>query len=288
MTAGPALEMWSRQTGSEESTSGTYIVTRQRAFTVLIDVGDTIDAAYGASGLPFVGDPYPGTFYCFCIKRTAQRVSPIMAIVEVDYKGEAAPGDPNGNPIGGDPILEWGCSVTDEAIDTDADGNPIENANGEKILGITERLADDVLMVERNFLTINRYAIRAYRRAVNSDTFYGWPPGTCRMMDDRARAVFNPAGGVAFWRVSATFQFREPYNTTADKAWYKRVLHEGMKERATAGGPVGPAIDKLTKSLSSTPVKLRANGTQLGAGETAIWLQFRTLNTLPFSALGLS
>lgn len=278
--------MWSRQTSSEESSGGTYTVTFQRAFTVLLDAGDKVEEAYGAWGVPLLGDVYPGTQFVFCEKRSVQRPSPIMAIVELDYKGQVGPND-DPSPIAGDPVLRWGCTVTDEAIDEDWNGKPIVTKNNEPIQGLTERLADDVLYVERNFLAINRYAIRAYRRATNSDTFYGWPAGTCRMMDDNATAVFNPTGTVAFWRVSATFQFREPFNTTAAKAWYKRVRHEGFYVRDTVSGRIHHAVDG-NKDPVSRPVLLKADGTQETNPDNAVWLQFQTLGSLPFSALGLS
>jgi hypothetical protein len=290
MTAGIALEMWSRQDASNESQDGkTVTVSFTRAFTITIAAGDRIEEAYNAPGLPLLGDLYPGTTFVFCKRPALQRVSPIMVIATCSYSGQVDfSGDPASSPVGGDPVLEWGCSITDEAIDEDWNGKPIVTKNNEPIQGLTERLADDVLTVERNFLTVNRYALRAYRRATNSDTFYGWPPGTCRIMDDNARAVLKPDGSVAFWRVRAVFQFREPFNTTAAKAWYKRVRHEGFYVRDSAGADPHHAWDKKTKQPVTRPVLLKADGTLETNSDNAVWLQFQTLGSLPFSALGLS
>lgn len=291
MSAGNALEMWSKQTGTAESQDGsTFTITMQRAFSVILDAGDPLETVYSSVGLPLVGDLYPGSFAVFCTKLVPQRVSPIMAIVTADYKGEVGPGGITSSPIGGEPVIQWGCSIVDAAIDEDWNGKPIVTGANEPIEGLTERLVDDVLTVERNFLSVNRYALRAYRRAVNSDAFYGWPPGTARMMDDQATAVFSPTGGVAYWRVRAVFQFREPFRTTAAKAWYKRVRHEGFMMRQTPGGAPFRAFNTETKTLETRPVALRADGTRIEdpAPDDWEWLEFQTLGSLPFSALGLS
>ena len=222
MSAGPALEMWSKQSGSVESSDGKSArVSMQSAYTVLLAANDPLEEVYNSAGLPLVGQVYPGSIAVFCTRLSPQCVSPIMAIVNVDYSGEVGPnGDPASSPVGGDPVLRWGVSVPDEAIDTDIDGKVMHNANGEPFDGLTEKVYDDVLTIERNFMSINRSALREYRRATNSDTFYGWAPGTARLIDDDATAVFRPdgSGTVAFWRVRAAIQFREPYHVPASKA----------------------------------------------------------------------
>ncbi len=64
MAAGPALEMWSRQSGSAESPDGKQrILNMQKAFTVTLAASDPLEVCYQASGLPLVNDPYPGTFF---------------------------------------------------------------------------------------------------------------------------------------------------------------------------------------------------------------------------------
>lgn len=248
---------------------------------------DPLEEAYAASGLPLVGSLYPGSFAVFCLKLSAQRISPILAIVTCDYEGEVSfDGDPSSSPIDNTPSIEWGAITTDEAIDEDWNGKPIVTKNNEPIMGLTERLSDDVLTIERNFLTVNRYAVRAYRRATNSDTFMGWPAGTARMIDDNARAVFI-GGVIRYWKVRAVFQFREPFRTTPDKAWYKRVRHEGFLVRDSAGDYPHIAWDEKTKSPVTKPVLLKENGTRETNPDNAHWLQFQTLGSLPFNALGL-
>ncbi len=287
MAAGPALEMWSRQSGSAESPDGKQrILNMQRAFTVTLAASDPLEVCYQASGLPLVNDPYPGTFFVICRNLSPQRVSPIMAIVTASYSGEIGPGDETSSPVDNEVIVSWRNATTDEAIDQDWNGKAIVTKNNEPIDGITERIADQVATIERNFLTINMYAIRAYLKSSNSDTFLGWPAGTARLMEYNASNVIT--NGVAgFWKVSATVQFREPYNTTADKAWYKRVRHEGYLVRDAAGETPHIAWDEKTKTPVTKPILLKENGTRETDPDSAFWLEFQTVDSLPYSALGL-
>jgi hypothetical protein len=287
MAAGPALEMWSRQSGSADSPDGKQrSLSMTRAFTVTLAASDPLEVVYTAAGLPLVNDVYPGTFFVICRSLQPQRVSPIMAVITANYAGEIGPGDATSSPVDNEVIVTWRNATTDEAIDQDFLGKPIVTKNNEPIEGITERIADQVATIERNFLTINMYAIREYLRASNSDTFLDWPAGTARLMEYNATNVIT--NGIAgFWKVSATFQFREPYNTTADKAWYKRVRHEGFLVRDNAGETPHIAWDEKTKTPVTKPILLKEDGTREIDPDSAYWLEFQTLNSLPYNALGL-
>ncbi len=287
MAAGPALEMWSRQSGSAESPDGKQrILTMQRAFTVTLDASDPLEVCYTAAGLPLVNDPYPGTFFVICRNLSPQRVSPIMAIVTASYSGEIGPTDASSSPVDNVAVISWRNATTDEAIDQDWNGKAIVTKNNEPIDGVTERIADQVATIERNFVSINMYAIRAYLKSSNSDTFLGWPAGTARLMEYSASNQITD-GAAGFWKVSATVQFREPYNTTADKAWYKRLRHEGYLVRDTAGDEPHIAWDEKTKTPVTKPILLKADGTRETDPDNAHWLEFQTLASLPYNALGL-
>jgi hypothetical protein len=278
--------MWSTQTGSAVYQDNIIRITMQRAFTMTLDATDALEQAYGSAGLPLVNDLYPGTIAVFCTSLTPQRISPILAQVTCTYEGFVGRNGINDTPIGAEPSIEWGGITTDEAIDQDWNGKAIVTVNNEPIDGLTERLTDDTVTIERNFLTVNRYALRAYRRAVNSDVFLDWPPGTARMIDDNAKAVFIN-GVIKYWKVRAVFQFREPFRTTAEKAWYKRVRHEGFLVRDSAGDDPHIAWDEKTKTPVTRPILLKADGTRETDPNAAHWLEIQTLGSLPFNALGL-
>lgn len=292
MAAGPALEMWSKQTGTAESPDGKQrIITMQRAFTITLAATDRLEVAYGAAGLPLVNELYPGTSFVILRKLSPSRISPILVLMVADYSGEIGPGDITSSPIDNAVIISWRNASTDEAIDQDWNGNPIVNVNGEPIEGISERISDQVAMIERNFLAVNLAAVSAYLKSVNSDAFLGFPAGTGRLMDYQASNIIQ--NGVAgFWKVTATVQFREPYNTTPDKAWYKRVRHEGFTVRKSEGEKPQIAWDEPSKTPVTKPILLAANGTRLpipadATTATAHWLEFKVLDSLPYNALGL-
>lgn len=278
--------MWSQQSGTRESPDGvSRSVTLQRAYTMTLDATDDLDVALDAPGLPLVNDRFPGTRSVICRKLTPKRLSPILAQVTCNYSGEVSPSDPSQPPT---EIVKvsGGWVVTDEPIDQDINGAPIVTANGEPIDGLSERFCDDEITIERRFINYNPYLVRLYKRAVNSDTFYGYPPGTARIMElKHSREYIN--GVAEFVRVTARVHFREAYNTIPFRAWWKRVRHEGFLVRQLPGAEPEPAWDLVTKTRATRPVLLKEDGTRETDPENAIWLEFQTLNYLPFSALGL-
>lgn len=292
MAAGPALEMWSKQTGTAESPDGKQrIITMQRAFTITLAATDKLEVAYQAADLPLVNELYPGTRFVILRKLSPSRISPILVLMVADYSGEIGPGDISSSPIDNAVIISWRNASTDEAIDQDWNGNPIVNVNGEPIEGISERISDQVATIERNFLAVNLAAVSAYLKSVNSDQFLGFAAGTGRLMDYQATNIIQD-GVAGFWKVTAAIQFREPYNTTPAKAWYKRVRHEGFTVRKSAGEKPQIAWDEPTKTPVTKPILLAANGTRLpipadATTAAAHWLEFQTLNPLPYNALGL-
>jgi hypothetical protein len=287
MAAGPAIEMWSKQTGNASSPDGKQrIITMQRAFTMTLDPSDPLEVAYLAAGLPLVRDPYPGTLFVICRDLLPSRLAPSLAMIVVSYSGQVGEGGFGSSPIENKTIITARSQITDEAIDQDINGKPIVTFNGEPIDGITERIPDQVITIEKNFASINLPAISAYHRSRNSDTFLGYPPGTARFWD--YSAVNEITDGVAgFWKVIVTIVLREPYNTTPAKAWFKRVRHEGVLVRAIAGATPQIAFDPVTKTPVTRPILLKADGTREDNPDNAYWLEIETTTELPFAALGL-
>jgi hypothetical protein len=286
MAAGPALEMWSKQTGTADSPDGKQRnVSMIRAFTVTLAAQDPLEVAYYSSGLPLVGDPYPGTLFVICRNLAAQRLAPTLAMVSVTYSGEVGPSGEGSSPIANETTVSWSGQISDEAIDQDINGKPIVTANGEPIDGLTERIPDQVAVIEKNFASINTYGLTQYLKSRNSDTFLGWPPGTVRFWEYSATNVITD-GVAGFWKVSGKFIFREPYNTTPDKTWHKRVRHEGFLVRSVAGGTPRIAFDRVTKTPVTRPILLKADGTRETDPDNAHWLEFETTRALPYSALG--
>lgn len=262
-------KMWSRDGGSATSDGRKYTVSYREGWQVICAPTDTFETVLFAPGLPRHGDTLSGTNWIFCRDVNPQRVSPIMWLVDVEYSGDlgAASGGAsiNNSPENEPPLIEWTDVETEEPTDEDDNGLPITNVNGELTQGITARLADSVLNVDRNYLLFNNYLTREYRRSVNSDTFMGWPPGTAKMMRFSAKAKIVD-GQVKYWRVSASIHFREAYNTIPARAWWKRYRNEGLYERSgatvtfTGGGGTGAYAHAVTDKFGSVEAVVIVSG----------------------------
>ncbi len=102
------------------------------------------------------------------------------------------------------------------------------------------------------------------------------------------QAVNEIQDGVAgFWKVTATFEFANHTEQQPTKHGTSGYAHEGFYVRDTAGDDPHIAWDAKTKSIVSKPILLKADGTQETDPALANWLEFQTLNSLPYSSLGL-
>lgn len=279
---------WSGRRGGVSTDNRRQFGLRQGdVYQVVVDPETTIFDILIDPRLPKAGDLVPGTSTVWVRDVDAQQKSPIYWEVTAKWSGDVGPDDPTDSPLNQPPEVEWTDVETSEEADEDFDGNPIVTVNGEPISGVTMPVVDQVVAIKRNVATINTYAIGQYRRSVNSDTFLGWPPGTARLIKYSAKNQYDDELG--FWTISARIQFRIPYRTTPDKAWYARVLHKGRLVRNSPSDAASDAILAVdgNQETVTEPVLLKADGTRETDPAAAHWLEFKRFNSLPFSALGL-
>ena len=294
-------QMWSKVDGDFSLTDN--FRTAQAAFTSAYQVFTTpqatIDDVVQASGIPEAGSSYSAMYpYVFANQARPQRISPIYWIVTVSYNGEIklGPGNQPQSPLLTPAKIDWDDVETEEEIDEDWDGNPIQTVNGEPIEGVKTLLPDQTVTIKRNMLMFNPYVQAAYRRSVNSDAFLGWPPGTAKLMKLSASNVVTPQ--LAYWEVTGQIRFRYPYRTTNEKAWYRRTRHQGFYKKIEIDDPANPGQKKniIVRALkggepTNRPVLLDANGFEIpqteGQQVQAHWLEFKIYNPLPYGALGL-
>jgi hypothetical protein len=291
---GNAELMWSRQTSGADLSDNSRKVTLgfQESYQVFTTPDTSILELYYAPGLPAAGSQYPGIPYVYAQRARPRQISPVYWIVDVMYDGEIAfnPGGSIGTPMDARPRIRWGVREVEREVDEDWDGNRIVNTIGEPL---TARFTfyERVATVTRNMLFFNHYALSAYDFAVNSDTVLGWPPGTVRVKVE-AENVFDDTTG--YWTVTGTFNFKRPYRTTTDKAWYSRIRNDGYYERdpnfvgPLPTGDLPPIVQAVdaNKVPVTRPVQLDANGTKITSG-LAYWLDIKHFDSLPFSALGI-
>jgi len=280
MTVQNVTKMWSKTGGSLSSaklSSIDQVWAVTEGYQVLCESDDEIDAIADATGIPLIGSQHPTNINAYVASVDPQRISPIFWMVTVAYKG--VPTDDATVKV------KWTDTSTTEPIDRDIDGRAICTANLEPVDGLSMDVADQVCLITRKFITIDTAGLAIYRRATNSDTFLGWPPGTARFVGWDADNAFVYGGAQELWTVTARIQFREPYaNTTAAQAWYKRWRHEGLYVKVA--GVIRRATDALGQEVTK-PVLLKADGTQETDPDMALFNHTQVYRSLPYSGLGL-
>ena len=289
-------KMWSKDSFDISSENG---IKSQVAITngyMITAPADYTELQIGLlPGVPARDSLFPGMASVFARDFNYTRVSPILWHATVVFKGEFGPLGVDDPATATPPVIEYEDQETVEEIDEDVDGNPIVTANDEPIEGVTNDVSDLVLMVERNFRYFDKPTALAYKRSVNSDTFDGFAPGLARLRRFSAKQMWDENSN-GYWKVKAKIAFREPYNTTPEKAWWARVRHEGFYERIRVEGPadsdgvlpsiVVEAVDKH-KQRVTRPVLLNEQGYRETNPENAYWKEFRRQTPLPYNALGL-
>jgi hypothetical protein len=293
---------WSKVGGAGLKSSGDKLSC---AFTDGYQVTHSYDATdteiMTATGIPRLGSRRAGTTIPCVGISPPQRMGPIFSMVTIEWFAEVAytPGDTpetifNKNPLLQPAEIQWENEITSESIDEDWNGNPVATTNGEPFYGVTTDIPDIVLVATKNFPSWNPKVIREYLRSTNSDTFFTpsgtFEPGEVRLKSCPASRVIDEQFGV-YWRATARFHMRYPFNTTSDKAWYARVRHEGFKVRRPGSSALsdlmwGTVDGTESGERSPVPVLLTSAGFQQTDATAAEWKEFQRFGSLPFNALG--
>lgn len=272
-------KMWSRTGGSFTSEQFDPGATRYDivdGYQVLTDPGTSIAEVHDHPDLPNYGDRHESGLDAFVRSKDPQSVSPIFWMVIVGYEGVKFDETVD---------VEWTDTTTSEPIDRDFDGAAILTENGEPVDGLTMDISDTVVIIRRQFLSVNTFSVADYRHATNSDTFLGWPPGTARLVGYSAKSQFKRGLPIENWDVTARIQFRIPLaGAIASEAWYKRWRHEGLY--VLKDGVIQRARDELGQEQSK-PVLLKTDGTQETNPNNAVFKYEQVYGSLPYSALGL-
>jgi hypothetical protein len=297
MAAINVTQMWSKEGGSGTSEKYDSFATKfshTEGYQVLAESGDSAEDVLAATGIPAYGARHRSGADSFVITKTAEPMGPIFWMVTVSYEGQRFDGNVD---------VEWSDTTSSEPIDRDYNGRAIVTANYEQVEGLTYDLSDSVCIIRRKFFLFDAYIAGLYRHATNSDTFLGWPPGTARLVGYSAKNQFKFGMPLEQWDVTARIQFRIPYMGATDaQAWYKRWRHEGLYVRDSvinpnagqpgepdtiAGKTVSRARDAMGQEVTK-PILLKADGTQEGFSDNALFVYTQLYGTLPYSALGLT
>lgn len=314
--------MWSKLGGDFGATDKFRRFTGaiNSAYQVFTTPNATVLDVLQAPGIPSAGSSYSSDFpFVYAEQARPERISPVYWVVHVAYSGEVNFATDDGgegqnnrplSPLLTPATLDWDDVEVELEIDEDYDGNPIVTANGEPINGVRRLFADQTVTIRKNMLLFNPFVQARYRQSVNSDPFLGWPPGTAKMQKFQATSVrSSEVQGGGYWQVTAQIQFRYPYRTTPEKAWYARVRHEGYYKRVGLGAPNPDfpgtqyppyKVIRATRAGEPTakPVMLNVFGWEIEPTDQpdpntapppiqANWLEIKLYEPLSYNALGL-
>lgn len=281
----PVLEvtkMWSVDNGKIASSDGrTFTLSQVDGFQITC-TPDTSRAEIAAHpSVPKVGQSLIGAPFITVKDVDLKRSSPIYWTATVNSSGEIGGKDPGSSPIDNTPSIRVASIESEAEISEDADGNAIVTVNGEPIYGVKKKIYDLSISITRNFLAVNDTVAVQYLDSVNSDNFLGFAPGQLKLTAYNYDVVFS--GDITYYKVTGNFVARQPYNTTAERAWYYRTRHEGF--RVKVGTDIIRAVDANQEPVT-TPVLLKEDGTRETDVNNAHFLEFKLYQTRPYNALG--
>lgn len=234
MTINYVEEMWSRQTSSHRSADGkTFNVTYASAYQVSHTVDETIDAILTAPTIPRIGQGFGALIYVRCTQvGDVQKLGPGYSIVPVQWAGERS--FDTDDPLAKEPDIKYSSVSSEAETDTDGNGQPYTNVNGEPVYGIKRTINDMRLSIKRNYASINSPLALQYLDSVNSDPFVVlgsvWQPGQAAMTRFDITPI-KAADNFYYYAVDCEISLRQPYNVLPFQAWWSRYRNEGLYER---------------------------------------------------------
>ncbi len=282
---------------------GQVISRRGRGWTVLFDdpADDEVDAVL-APGIPRVGS-MDGNRFCNDVDAVRVGTS-LLFEVFADYRSLA--GEWPFRSLGADvrPEINWGIATTTEPIDVDAAGKPMVTTAGCPLdPPLSREFRDRTLTVTRRVRKFNSIDRDQWADTVNSDRFFGYPPGLVRCVGISAGEIVE--GRTLLYNEIAQFVIRYAKWGKVRPGWRRRVWNAGTVERR-ADGTLKTIVDADGNPYTQ-PVPLDQNGAKVdpsepvrGSGKTpagvewigapdgrGIWLLFEVYTKRRFKALKL-
>jgi hypothetical protein len=293
-------EEWEGLTGGDDLSS----ITHKRQFRVVFDNADLPEnrplIAFAGQADP-LGRTLPAEFsshsfnpWLIVVRRSYTARSPFVFDFEIEYSNRSTYSDSDSarenftNPLDQPWDIEWFTGTTSERLDQDVYGGPIENANREPAdPPLQEEFAYEGVRVRKALEYWPHNMMAQYANAVNSDYFWGYPPGTALCTQVGARRMRQ--GWFFYWDANFEILFRLDH-------WDRVVRHEGYTVRITDSDGTRFALAKVNPKndgkegvgeITPEPVLLDTFGYRLPKGELFRKLVFATKQQLPFYNLGL-
>lgn len=240
---------------------------------------------YGAA---YVGPSGSFDTYALLVKKNIRRdtESRFRFFVDCEYTTSPSQFEYTDNPLNKPAEYEWDFGSIERVITRDADGKKIQNSAGDPFN--PQPTFDEPILIlnyAKNvaFSSYNPVTAAGYCNAVNTDSFLGFPAGSCRCSYWKAKLQYTKT--FPYWASEIQVQIRE------DK-WELELLDQGLNyKKGDFKGPI-----KLPENEGDTigtvpvtePQLLNGSGDILAAGGAPVYLKFKPYRLKPFSALGIT
>jgi hypothetical protein len=309
------VEIWAGRRGSSnQSAVREYVrVWRIRVDEATAGSVEILSLASEQPGFPqILADSYTDGYSTFvdvgamAVKVTASQLAedPQTWDLAVDYTSDRQ--NPafrqfvTDNPLLRPPMFSLSTNRYSEIIYSDAFGNPLRNSAGEVFVPAPE--ADRcrlVLSISRFELTPNMSLIAQYQDAVNSDVFFGYQPGQCKIA---IAAESHLENDIYCFHMTYSIEIRDLIpvatpalqssggaGTTNVSPWDLLLLDHGPHELDGSGNPKavfdsqGVQLSDLTLNLAGAWITEESDAEGLGYR----YYQKQIYNRLPYAALNL-
>jgi hypothetical protein len=273
--------------------SGEKSISLERSFTVLLDSSSSVTKApldaYEANGVPKINDQHPDDSNLYVDNKTVDFVGGSLWLVRCFYK-VASGSFQQGNqqlylpPLSRPPKYSYHAVTSQVKIDRDIHGKAITNSASKSFdPPITIEVDDVIMRVERNEETFNVNKAAKYIGAVNSDEFYGIPPGFAKCIKYNG----DPARAGSFFYYEMTYEILIRLSAVAgvNPGHKVRILDEGFGYKNADGE--WEDFKDAEGAVRSEPTKLDGSGGELPDGADEVFLEFEVYEPLQFSELNL-
>lgn len=283
---------------SQFESDATFVRRRDYLELDVDSVNDTDEYILSLPGIPRHNDTDPADSR-MRVNRLSVRRHPdngLRRIIEIGYEGlRTGPDipDPPEIPSGLEwlPQVTWDSADSTEQFDLDAvDGTEIKNPVGQAYdPPLSRDRSDPVLTISRIEETYSPSIQKSFVNMVNTTSFWGAAPGTCRCK--KITAQYLVIQNVLAWRVTYVFAFRfQPDESGNEIGWHFRVAERGTWKLSSGDvvpithGDLGDTglnqYDPVTE-----PVNLNADGSVRTSGTT--WKTWNGYEGIDFGPLNL-
>lgn len=253
--------------------------------------------ATGPPSIPTIYQPHPFNPFLFVSSIRAVPIKgPKFFLVTVHYEALI-------DPISLPPDIRWTKVGSTEPIDVDGNGLPILNSADQPFdPPPTDNLDDLLRRYTVNWENFNHLQVAPFLGAVNADTFIGFPPGTCKIIDFSATRLRT--GAAFYFEVLNVIQVRL-------KGWQSSIQDTGTREligtetssfQLPDETVVTQTVNKYRDITSimedengdeirvqiTEPVPMNGQGQRLALNAQPVFRVFNPKPSIPFNTLGIT